>query len=200
MIENSKEILFVILGEFADWESAPLAAAINAKDGYCVKTVSLTKAPVVSIGGFTVLPDYDLAQAMTVDFFGLVLIGGNQWRTDEAKAVTGLVDLAVSKNVVVAGICDGSVFLGACGTLNDIPHTSNQLEDLQNFAGEKYTGALNYKKQQAVRSAKFVTANGTAALEFAREALLALGIMAGEESMQWYRLYKLGYFETMPPQ
>lgn len=192
-----KEILFVVLNEYADWEAAPLAAAINEKKDFCVKTVSLTKKPVVSMGGFSVLPDYDLSEAMEKDFIGLILVGGKSWRTEDAKRVSGLVRFAVSKNTVVAAICDASVYLGAMGILNDIEHTSNQLENLQSYAGDKYTGAGKYKNQQTVRCGQFITANGTANLEFAKEVLLALDVMTDEEAGQWYRFCKWGYYEAI---
>ena len=192
-----KEILFVILNDFADWEAAPLAAAINQKEDFCVKTVSTAKKSVVSIGGFSVIPDYDISETLNREFAGLILIGGKSWRTEDAKQVTELVRLAVKKNTVVAAICDATVYLGKMGALNEIEHTSNQLEDLQSYAGEKYTGASRYTNQQAVRSGNFVTANGTANLEFAREVLLALDCMSNEEAEQWYRFYKSGYYEAI---
>lgn len=192
-----KEVLFVILNDYADWEAAPLAAAINQKEGYSVKTVSLTKQAVTSLGGFSVNADYGLSEAMNKDFAGLILIGGNSWRTEEAKQVAALVKRAIEKSAVVAGICDASVYLGAMGVLNGIAHTSNQLEDLQSYAGDRYTGADNYRNEQAVRSGNFVTANGTANLEFAKEVLRALGVMSDEEAQQWYRFFKLGYYEAM---
>ena len=54
-----QEILFVLLKDFADWEGAYIAPYLNYGCGpdieskYVVKTVSVTKAPVVSCGGFT---------------------------------------------------------------------------------------------------------------------------------------------------
>lgn len=192
-----KEILFVILKAYADWEAAPLAAAINRADGFCVKTVSTSKNPIRSIGGFTVNPDYDIDEASEKDFAGLVLIGGNSWRTKEAEKVAKLVRIAVRKNTVIGAICDGTVFLGNIGLLNDVDHTSNQLEDLQNYAGKNYTGAERYKLQQAVRCGNIVTANGTANMEFGKEMLSALHVMTEEEAEQWYRFYKFGYYESM---
>jgi len=192
-----KEILFVLLNEFADWEASPLAAAINEKEDFCVKTVSSTKNAVVSMGGFTVIPDYDISEALNRDFAGIILIGGKSWRTKEAQQVRELVDLAVQKKAVIGAICDATVYLGSLGVLNTIDHTSNQLQDLESFAGDRYSGASRYKIQQAVRSENIVTANGTANLEFAREVLLALNCMSNEEAEQWYRIYKLGYYEAI---
>lgn len=61
-----QEILFVLLKDFADWEGAYIAPYLNYGCGpdieskYVVKTVSVTKAPVVSCGGFMVLPNYSI--------------------------------------------------------------------------------------------------------------------------------------------
>ena len=58
-----KEILFVLLKYFADWEGAYIDPNLNigvepgSESKYIVKTVSVRKEPVVSIGGFKVLPD-----------------------------------------------------------------------------------------------------------------------------------------------
>lgn len=192
-----KQVLFVILDQFSDWESAPLAAAINRKDDFCVKTVSLRKEPVLSIGGFSVNPDYNIIEACAVDFAGIVLVGGNSWRTKEARQVEKLVHTAVKKKTVVAAICGATVFLGTMGMLNDIDHTSNELQDLKDTAGDQYTGAGRYQMRQAVRCGKFVTANGTANMEFAKEVLIALSVMSEKEAEQWYRIYKYGYYEAM---
>lgn len=60
------DVIFVLLNEFADWEGAYISTNLNkgVKPGnplkYTVKTMALSKVPVVSVGGFKVLPDYDL--------------------------------------------------------------------------------------------------------------------------------------------
>ena len=49
-----KTILFVILQQFADWEAAYITSAVNmlGQGQYDIKTVSLSKDYVCSIGGF----------------------------------------------------------------------------------------------------------------------------------------------------
>ncbi|MHC5227063.1 DJ-1/PfpI family protein [Enterococcus sp. LJL99] len=189
-----KEVLIVILTEYADWEVAPIAAELNRQATIEVKTVSLTKEPVQSMGGFLTLPDYTIAEAMEKDFAGLLLIGGTSWRTEEALAVG---KLAQEKGAVIGAICDATVFLGKLGFLNTGKHTSNQLKELQNYAGTRYTGANHYVEKQVVRDGQLITANGTAALDFARELLLALTEMSVEEVEQWYAFCKFGYYETV---
>ena len=125
-----KEILFVLLKDFADWEGAYIAPNLNAgvepgsESKYIVKTVSVRKEPVVSIGGFKVLPDYGIHD-IPADYAGIVLIGGMSWFTPEAEAIVPLVKEAIEKKRLVAGICNASVFLGIHGFLNHVNHTSN---------------------------------------------------------------------------
>lgn len=195
---NKKEIIFVLLNEFADWEGAYIATCLNVgvKPGrpvnYTVKTMSVTKDPIVSIGGFKVLPDYDLANVPD-DYAGLILVGGMRWFSPEAKQIVPLVEKAINDNKLVAGICNASVFLGACGVLNHVKHTSNGLDYLKQYAGEKYTGEANYINEQAVRDGNIVTANGTATLEFCREILYALDADTPEIIEESYQFYTDGF-------
>lgn len=89
-------------------------------------------------------------------------------------------------------ICNASVFLGKQGVLNGRKHTSNDLEYLQQCAGEKYTGEAEYINEQAVRDGNLVTANGTGALEFCREILYALEVDTPEKIEENYQFYKRG--------
>lgn len=193
-----KEVIFVLLNGFADWEGAYVAVCLNqgVKPGnpirYQVKTLSLTKDPVVSIGGFRVLPDYT-PEDLPEEYAGLVLIGGMSWFTSEAVSLVPLVEKAVREKKLVAGICNASVFLGMHGFLNGVKHTSNTLAYLKQYAGEKYTGEVHYVCQQAVRDGNIVTANGTAALEFCREILYILQADTAEVIEESYGFYKNGF-------
>ncbi|MCD7973336.1 MAG: glutamine amidotransferase [Candidatus Azobacteroides sp.] len=193
-----KEIIFVLLNGFADWEAAHTAVCLNAgvKPGrevkYIAKTLSLTKDPVISIGGFRVLPDYDI-YSLPEDYAGLVLVGGDNWFSPEAESVIPLVEKMIRENKLVAGICNASVFLGVHGFLNHVKHTSNALEYLKHIAGEKYTGDALYIEKQAVRDDNIVTASGTAQLEFCREILYALNADEPEIIEESYSFYKNGF-------
>lgn len=196
-----KEVIFVLLNGFADWEGAYIAACINAgvkperPIKYIAKTLSLTQEPVTSIGGFRVLPDYDI-HTLPEDYAGLVLVGGDNWFSPEAEFLVPLVEKTIRENKLVAGICNASVFLGKHGFLNHVKHTSNALEYLKNMAGEKYTGDAHYIKKQAVRDSNIVTANGTAQLEFCREILYALNADESEIIEESYSFYKNGFLSN----
>ena len=191
-----KTVLFVILDLYADWEGAYISTLLmNLGQGrYSIKTVSTTKEAIHSLGGFTVIPDYDLSSAPK-EYEAVLLIGGMSWRTEEAKKVRPFVEEAIRKQKVVGGICDGSGFLGTIGALNHVMHTSNDIQDLKQWAGDAYTGEANYKTQQAVRDKNIITANGTAPLEFAKEVLRALE----ERIQEWYLFYKLGCYQVPLP-
>lgn len=195
-----KVVLFVILDTYADWEAAYLSSLILClgKNTHTVKTVSLTKDSVQSLGGFTVIPDYDIKSA-PIDFEGLILIGGMSWRTESAQKVKPLVHTALANKKVLGAICDASAFLGTLGVLNHVKHTSNDLNDLKQWAGTAYTGEANYITQHAVRDNNIITANGTASLEFTKEVLSALDIAPEKNIEEWYNFYKLGSYKAPIP-
>lgn len=194
-IMKKREILLVLLNEFADWECAFIAPCINkgvmpdSKVEYKIKTVSFSKAPVVSIGGLTILPDYD-PSSVPEDFAGIILVGGDEWFSEEASFVEALVKKALKDNKVVGGICNGSIYLGMIGALNDVKHTSNGLKTLKEHAKNMYTGENNYIPRKVVRDKNIVTANGTQFLEFCREILVALSADTPIRIEECYKFFK----------
>lgn len=196
-----KNILFFILNKFSDWESTYVSTFISVlgQDKYEIKTVSITKEPIKTIGGFTVLPDYDI-KSVPYEFEALILVGGMSWRTEEAKLVKPLIEHAIRNKKILGAICDASVFIGAMGILNNVKHTSNDINDLKAFALESYTNEENYLMVPAVNDNNIITANGTATLEFAKEVLLALKDIPKETILGWYDFYKKGCYEVAMPQ
>jgi len=195
-----KEVLLVILDLYGDWEAALVAAAVNDPEGeekkYAVKTVSLSREPVQSIGGFTTLPDYDLVSAPD-DAAAVLLIGGMSWRKPEAAPVAEFVRKVQERGALIGGICDATVFLAMHGFLNDVRHTSNTVDSLKAAAGDDYTNEKDYVREQAVSDGGIITANGTAHMEFAREVLIALDVMPLKKIAEWYDFFKLGYYEAI---
>lgn len=92
-----KEIVFVLLNQFADWEPAYLAASINIgadfepkETFYCAKTLTLDGKPVRSIGGFQVTPDYSL-DTLPDNYHALILIGGLDWFAPQNQQLIPLI-------------------------------------------------------------------------------------------------------------
>ncbi|MDM4206381.1 DJ-1/PfpI family protein [Klebsiella spallanzanii] len=193
-----KEVLFVLIQEYADWEFALLAPALRRGFGmwepqYKVRTVAADAGPVMSIGGVRCLPDYTF-QTIPEDYAALVLVGGMNWWGDEAQRVVLLVEQAQTRQIVVGAICDASAFLGANGFLNDVDHTSNGLAYLQSRAGSAYRGAARYRNVPCVRDGRLVTANGVGFLDFTCNMLAALNAAQEKEIEAMRAAFTSGMF------
>lgn len=200
----SKEILYILLPDYAAHEAVYLAQAI-ASDEFALKenpryvnrAVAPTTEPVMSIGGFRTLPDYSF-DTMPEDYAALVLIGGFGWSTPVAERVIPIVRSAIEKGKAVGAICNAASFMAKCGFLNAVRHTGNGLEQLKSWGGENYTNPEGYVHSQAVSDGNIVTANGSAALEFAKELLLLLGNDTPERIEMYYQFNKQGFCALFP--
>ena len=136
-----KEILFLLLDKWSDWEAAYLSVGIQmlAGESYCVKTVAIDKKEVISIGGFKTVCDYNLS-TIPEEYEALILIGGLSWRKDSYDEIKKIINQSLEKKKIVGAICDAAGFLGTIGVLNNIKHTCNDLHDLKSWAGDKYLG------------------------------------------------------------
>lgn len=200
----SNEILYILLPDFAAHEVVYLAQAIASDEcalkenpRYVNKIVAPTMEPVKSIGGFRTLPDYSF-DTMPDDYAALVLIGGFGWSTPIAKQVEPIVRKAIEKGKIVGAVCNGASFMAKGGFLNNVRHTGNGLEQLTLWGGENYTNPDGYIHAQAVSDHNIVTANGSAALEFAKELLLLLENDTPERIEMYYQFNKQGFCALFP--
>lgn len=197
----SKEILYILLPDFAEHEMVYLAEVV-ASDEYALKEnpkyvnkfVAPTMDPVKSIGGFRLLPDYSF-DTMPEDYAALVLVGGFGWTTPIADKVVSIVKHAIEKGKIVGAICNAASFMAKHGFLNNIKHTGNGIEQLKIWGGENYTNTHGYVNIQAVADTNIVTANGSATLEFAKELLSLLENDTLEQIEMYYQFNKQGFCE-----
>ena len=200
----SNEILYILLPDFASHEMVYLMEAISSDEQqlktnpkYVNKIVAPTAEPVCAIGGFKVIPDYTFDN-MPDDYTALVLIGGYGWLTPIADEVKPIVRKAIEKGKIVGAICNGASFMAKCGFLNNVRHTGNGLEQLKLWGCENYTNPDGYIHSQAVSDRNIVTANGSGALEFAKELLLLLENDTPERIEMYYQFYKQGFCALFP--
>ena len=174
-----KEVLFVLLDEYADWEGAFLSTSLNfgvmpgSDKKYIPKTVAPTEKEVCSIGGFRTIPDYSFRN-LPEDYAALILIGGMQWNTPVAESLVPIVTKALQQGKIVGAICNAASFMAAHGFLNHVKHTGNTKEQLKLWGKENYTNENGYIEKQCVYDKNIVTANGTGYMEFCRDILLLL--------------------------
>ena len=195
-----KTILYFLLDQWADFEAAYLSTAVTmiGRGNFENKIVSLTTKPVKSIGGFSVLPDYDL-NSVPKEYDALILVGGLSWHNEDAYQVKSFVEKTIKEGKLLGAICDACRFLGTIGALNYGKHTANDLAELKTSAGSCYTNEDEFIARQAVRDNNIVTANGTATMEFAKEVLLALQAADEKTISAWYDFHKLGiYIAPLP--
>ncbi|NMM62994.1 glutamine amidotransferase [Clostridium sp. P21] len=189
-----KEVLVFIFNGYADWESAYICSELNELEtDYIVKTLSLDKEPKISMGGFRIIPDYDISD-YPKNFSMLLLIGGYAWMKQKNNAILPVVEHAVKHHISVAAIRNAANFMAENGYLDTIRHSGNTLEYMKSQAPH-YKGDSNFLQKQAVCDSDIITANGTASLEFAREIMLYLKLKSVEKIDEWYKFNKLGFYK-----
>ena len=176
-----RNIVFIILDKFADWESAFLAAALNNRvitENYTVSYASTDKKIKTSIGNLKVLPDITIDE-ISENVAGLILIGADKsWRNldkEISEKIINLVKKFKNNGKTIGAICDGAYFLAVNGLLNDCRHTVNSLEEIKD--DENYTNSQNYIKTdiESVIDKKIVTAKGDSPVHFTAHVMKALG-------------------------
>lgn len=192
-----KQVVFVVLDQFADWEGAFLSAALvngEISKGNDVYWASIDKAPKKSIGGMTMLPDLSLDE-IPEDVDALILIGGNSWRTEEAKKVIPVVQKFKDQGKVLGFICDAAYFAASAGFLNQVRHTGNDPQEVRGASG--YSNPDNFLLENAVSDGRVITANGNNPVEFAAEVLRAIEAAAEDDIRMWTDFYTVGYWTAL---
>lgn len=189
-----KEILVFISECFADWEASYVSAEFNKPETeFVIKTLAINKHAVKSMGGFTVVPDYSVKE-MPESFVMLILVGGDSWLKGMNEEIKPVVDLCVKNKIPVAAICDACTFLADKGYLDNIKHTGNSLSYLKRFS-TGYRGEKCFIEKQVVVGDLFITANGTSAIELAKEILKYFDVMKEDKLNKWYRMFKIGFYK-----
>jgi len=174
MTEPSKTIGFVFIDRFADWEYGLLAA--SAVEWFGAKALSLAPGgrQVMSASGFRLVPERGLDAADNTDLDAVAVIGSDQWATDKAPDVSGLLGSVAARGGVVGGICAGTLALAQSGLFAAARHTSNgRAWLLEKQPG--YPGAAHYQDvPHAVADNRIVSAPGSAPGTFAHRYLLTL--------------------------
>ena len=186
-----QDVLLLLTNNWADWEAAYTIPLVNSVPMYTVKTVAVDKQAKVSAGGLRVEIDHTLDEYQDLSSAAmLILPGGFDWQNDRHDAIAAFVKKAMDAKVPIAAICGATIFMGKHGLLDHVKHTGDELELFQKEEG--YAGQDNYVSAQVVADGGVITANETAALEFARAILGQLDIGADEALDGWYGYFKDG--------
>ena len=111
----------------------------------------------------------------------------------ENDDVLPVVQYSVQHHIPVAAICNAANFMAEHGYLDQVKHTGNTLDFMRSQAPH-YKGERNFIERQAMSDNGIITANGSSALEFAREILMLLKVRPEEEIQRWYMDNKKGFY------
>lgn len=184
--------IFVFLFEgFSDWEISFVTPELNKSDKFELVFFTKTGNPVISMGGLNVSPQTSLKELIPGEIDMLILPGGTAWEKGENEIINQLTKEVFEKGAPIAAICAATTCLGQLGLLDDLKHTSNDLNYLKVIA-PKYSGEKNYVNEWAVTGNNVITANGIAPIEFAREIFRKVELYNESEIEKWFQLFKNG--------
>ena len=194
-------VYLYVTDTMADWETGYVMAELNSKRFFRknapevnVTAVGLTKQPVITMGGLTIVPDITLKEISVLSQSILLLPGGNTWSEEKHGPVVDKAKEILTSVGTGAAICGATLALASAGLLDERPHTSNGPGFLDMFC-PSYRGRNHYVDEPAVSDGKLITAAGTAPLEWAREILDVLGVFTCEKLQAWYSYFRTGEAE-----
>ncbi|WP_034439943.1 type 1 glutamine amidotransferase family protein [Clostridium ihumii] len=191
MSNNKNEVLIVLTEQWNDWEGSYAIAVLNSFSDYEVKTIAIDYAPKKSMGGINASIDYEIGDYENFNNLAMVILpGGLSWEENEYIEIANFIKKLIGLHIPVAAICGATTFLCKHGLLNNVKHTGDSLELFQQQ--KEYKGEAFYIPAQIVIDNKIITANETAAVEFAYEIFKILKIDSDEELVQWYDNFKNG--------
>ncbi len=170
------KVAIVLTQRFADWEYALIAGTGGSFYGLDVQYFAPEAGEICSQGGLVAIVLRNLDEISTWQPEALVVVGGEIWATDDAPDVGKILKAQHNDGGVVAGICGGTLALARTGLLNEIPHTSNDADFLdQNAAG--YSGSEHYcESASAISRGRVITAPGTAPVSFTAAVFESIGL------------------------
>ena len=187
-----------VMNTMADWEIGYCLAELHSKRFFrknsreiMVKTVSLSKKPVKSMGGLTIVPDLMIKDIQTNKDNVLILPGSDRWGEAENVEILGIAKKLLEAGGLVAAICGATVALANAGILDDKIHTSNGISFLKMFCPD-YNGTQHYIDKPAVRDGNLITASATGALDMAKLILEYLDVFETDTLEHWYAYFSTG--------
>ena len=187
-----------IMDTMADWEASHVMAELKSgrffkKDAKAIelKTVSVSKEPVCSMGGLTIVPDCTVDEMAVEKENMLILPGSDQWGDPVHTEILKKAQEFLAVGGGVAAICGATVALAGLGILDDRPHTSNGAGFLNMFCPD-YKGEKHYADQPAVRDGNLITAGSTGGLLMAKLILEYLDVFNADMLEYWYSYFSTG--------
>lgn len=191
-------IYVYVLNTLADWELGYVTAELNSgrffKKGaqpISLKTVSHSKEPVKTMGGFTIVPDFTIDDIVISKTSVLILPGAETWNDPMHSAVIEKASEFLSLGAVVCAICGATAALADFGLLDKRSHTSNGPGFLE-MVSPCYKGQSFYIDKPSVADNDLITAGSTGALLWAKQIIEHLDVFQSDTLESWYDYFSTG--------
>jgi putative intracellular protease/amidase len=191
-------IYVYVLDTLADWELGYVTSELNSgrffkKDAQRVslKTVSVSKEPIRTMGGLTIAPDCLIDDMVVSETSVLILPGATTWNDPKHSAIIKKAEKFLSIGATVCAICGATAALANFGLLDNRPHTSNGLGFLEMVA-PGYKGQSFYVDQLSVADHNLITAGSAGALLWAKQIIGHLGVFQSDTLEVWYEYFSTG--------
>ena len=192
------KIYVYIFDTLADWELGYVTAELNSgrffkKDAprVSVKTVGISKEPVKTMSGLTIVPDCVIDDIAVNDKSVLLLPGGNTWDNPKHGTIVKKAEELLSVGATVCAICGATVALANAGLLAQRPHTSNGTGFLE-MTCPGYKGQSFYIDKLSVSDHNLITAGAAGALLWTRQIIEHLGFFQSDTLDFWYEFFNTG--------
>ena len=187
-----------VLDTLADWELGYVTAELNSGRFFrknapkvSIKTVGISKEPVKTMGGLTIVPDSIIDDIVGDEKSVLLLPGANTWDNPNHDAVIQKAGEFLSAGAVVCAICGATAALANAGLLDQRLHTSNGTGYLE-MVSPSYKGQNFYVDKPAVADHNLITAGSTGALLWAKQIIEQLGVFQPDTLDAWYAYFSTG--------
>ena len=186
-----RKIYIYLFDGYSDWEIAYLSPELNKSKKHELIYVSNHGNSVTSMGGLQVQPELAMEEVNIEGLDLLILPGGHMWEKEEPKEIAPFLKDVFRSEKPIAAICAATTYLGRLGILDELLHTSNDLNYLKAIAS-KYKGDKHYQNTLAIEDKNIITANGIAPIEFACEVFKKVALYDEETIEKWFQLFKNG--------
>ena len=144
-----KKVYVYLLDTLADWELGYALSGLNSDQFFkpgcpklSIKALSLSKEPIKTLGGITILPDGLIDEIVIEEDAILLLPGAYTWDDPKHLPIIEKAKQLLNIGGTVAAICGATGALANAGVLNNRPHTSNAVEYLEmvcpTYKGQSY--------------------------------------------------------------
>ena len=191
-------VYIYVLDTLADWELGYVTAELNSgrffKKGapeVLVETVALSKEPVKTMGGLTIVPDCSTRDIEVDEKSVLLLPGATTWDDPKHRAIIQKAGEFLSAGAMVCAICGATAALANAGLLDQRPHTSNGAGYLE-MVSPSYRGQKFFVDTLSVADHNLITASSTGALLWAKQILECLDVFQHNTLEEWYAYFSTG--------